>query len=103
MFRSAYIVLLLAACSVFAKSQNFPEIDSNFYTIRYGAFADIGYNLHSGSFHQLPGIPNCCIGYDGGGAFGWSAGTFGRRGITVRVPHRQNNTVNPATTHDIRP
>jgi outer membrane protein OmpA-like peptidoglycan-associated protein len=43
----------------------------------YGAF--IGYNLvrHTSSFDSLPGIPNCCQGYENGGSGnGFSFGVF---------------------------
>ena len=36
-----------------------------------GLFA--GPTLHSASFSELPGIPDCCVEYDGGSGFGFGA------------------------------
>ena len=34
-------------------------------------------NLHSAGFNQLPGIPNCCTGFNNGDGFGFSLGVLG--------------------------
>ena len=44
---------------------------------KYGLFVHGAYNLHSADFKQLPGIPCCSPGFDGGGGFGFDIGLMG--------------------------
>ncbi len=61
------------------------ESDSNFYKLRYGGFFDLGYNLHSSNFRQLPGVPNCCTGFESGSGFGWTIGGLIEYPITYNI------------------
>jgi outer membrane protein OmpA-like peptidoglycan-associated protein len=40
----------------------------------WGGFAHGGLNLHQADFKKLPGIPNCCTGYNGGDGTGMAFG-----------------------------
>ncbi len=42
--------------------------------ISYGIFANIGANVHSSNFGNLPGCPNCSPSFSGGSSLGFSAG-----------------------------
>lgn len=41
---------------------------------RLGLFGNVSYDLHSASFSQLPGVPNCCPEYTGGTGLGFFGG-----------------------------
>lgn len=42
------------------------ETESSALRPRYGASVYGGVNMHSASFHKLPGVPNCCEQFDSG-------------------------------------
>jgi outer membrane protein OmpA-like peptidoglycan-associated protein len=65
-------VLLLAAAASLLSAQPLPKP-----WIRLGAFAGYGATIYAADFRQLPGIPNCCPGFDGGRGTGLSLALIG--------------------------
>ncbi len=99
----AILLLLFFSFEIFAQSEEFSDTsytdnvyplsyadsviaaDTNFFTLRYGGYFGLGANLHSSSFNQLPGIPNCCKKFESGSGFGWSLGAFAEYPITYNI------------------
>lgn len=67
-------MILVVSIPSFSFESNDLEEDSTYLNLRYGGYANLGLNIHSSDFKQLPGIPNCCTGYKGGFGFGFSIG-----------------------------
>jgi outer membrane protein OmpA-like peptidoglycan-associated protein len=62
----------------------------------YGAFFAGSYNFHAANFQQLPNVPCCSPGFDGGG--GWGLGA----GLLVQIPFYDNLFLQPRIgVHDL--
>ncbi len=82
------IIFFLSFCSIlsnFSLSQdtlsrkNFPD------TVRqFGVFGGYSFNLHKPDFGKLPGIPNCCSGFNEGEGKGFHGGAF----LELPLPYR---------------
>jgi outer membrane protein OmpA-like peptidoglycan-associated protein len=69
---------LLAAAFLLFGTQLFAQATVLMDTIHspwsWGGFFHAGANLHQADFKKLPGIPNCCTGYEDGGGTGLAFG-----------------------------
>ena len=48
-------------------------VDAN-TLLKYGAYGDYNFNIHSANFAKLPGVPNCCQNFESGTGSGVSFG-----------------------------
>jgi len=50
----------------------------------YGVYGDLNINWHTADFTQLPGVPNCCPGFQSGSALGSAFGVFYEHPISTK-------------------
>ena len=53
--------------------------------LRWGGYAHLLLADHNASFARLPGVPNCCAEFTGGGGFGWEIGAIAGYSITRQI------------------
>lgn len=54
-------------------------------TVRYGVYGGYGFNVHSASFSELPGVPSCCPRFESGNGSGMSFGALLNIPLTSRL------------------
>lgn len=97
-----YALLFLLCMPVVVIAQN-ARTDSETAPMRYGVYGGYNLNLHTASFRELPGIPNCCPRFESGAGGGFAAGGLveiplaNKLLIDLRVGLAQHNGVLSAT------
>jgi outer membrane protein OmpA-like peptidoglycan-associated protein len=64
-----WIALLLTAASAIAA-----QPDTTHTPLRLLGLGAVGVNMHTASFQELPGVPNCCATFEGGSGLGFALG-----------------------------
>lgn len=65
--------MLFVCMSLFATAQK-PSVANEEPPMRYGVYGGYNLNMHTASFQELPGIPNCCPRFESGTGGGFAAG-----------------------------
>jgi outer membrane protein OmpA-like peptidoglycan-associated protein len=68
------LFLTLACSALLTNALAAQTLTQLFERPRVGVFANVSYDLHSASFTQLPGVPNCCPEFTGGTGLGFFGG-----------------------------
>lgn len=66
-----------------------PLLAQNTNTLGFGLYGNGTLNIHSANFTQLPGVPCCSPGFDGGNGLGWGLG------LLANIPVSTNFLISP--------